>query len=178
MAGRQAKILSKDNADDLLVFASTTQHPLRNRLIVLLSVKAGLRAAEIANLTWAMVLTPSAEIGPAIELHDRVAKKSGGRLIPIHPELRSAGAFVQADRGNRSGHSFPTRWTDDTGQHRQLVCRRLSRNRLARLFIAFWPPHVHHPSRPAGPQCWCLTARCSTSRRSSFDTNHSAVYRW
>ena len=90
MPGRQAKILSRDNCGDLLVFASTTQHPLRNRLIVLLSVKAGLRAAEIANLTWEMVLTPAAEIGPVIELHDRAAKKSGGRLIPIHPELRDA----------------------------------------------------------------------------------------
>jgi integrase len=90
MSGRQAKILSKDSCDDLLVFASTTRHPLRNRLIVLLSVKAGLRAAEIANLTWEMVLTPTAEIGPAIELHDCAAKKSGGRLIPIHPELREA----------------------------------------------------------------------------------------
>jgi integrase/recombinase XerD len=57
MPGRQAKILSKDNADDLLVFASTTRFPVRDRLIVLLSTKAGLRAAEIANLTWEMVLT-------------------------------------------------------------------------------------------------------------------------
>jgi integrase len=90
MSGRQAKILSKDSCDDLLVFASTTRHPLRDRLIVLLSIKAGLRAAEIANLTWEMVLTPIGDIGTAIELHDRAAKKSGGRLIPIHPELREA----------------------------------------------------------------------------------------
>ncbi len=90
MPGRQAKISSKDNADDLLVFASTTQHPLRDRLIVLLSIKAGLRGAEIANLTWEMVLTPDAEIGSAIELHDRAAKKLGGRLIPIHPEVGNA----------------------------------------------------------------------------------------
>ena len=96
MPGRQAKILSKDNADDLLVFASTTRLPLRDRLIVLLSVKAGLRAAEIANLTWEMVLTPSGQIGPAIELHDRAAKKSGGRLIPIHAELREALSDLRA----------------------------------------------------------------------------------
>ena len=95
MSGRQAKILSKDSCDDLLVFASTTRHPLRDRLIVLLSVKAGLRAAEIANLTWEMVLTPAADIGSAIELHDRAAKKSGGRLIPIHPELREALAHLR-----------------------------------------------------------------------------------
>jgi integrase len=110
MPGRQAKILSKDSCDDLLVFASTTRHPLRDRLIVLLSVKAGLRAAEIANLTWEMVLTPAADIASVIELHDRAAKKSGGRLIPIHPELRhalidlgrqseAAGPVVRSQRG-------------------------------------------------------------------------------
>jgi len=63
---------------------------VRNRLIVLLSIKAGLRAAEIANLTGEMVLAPTTDIGPTIELHDRAAKKSGGRLIPIHPDLREA----------------------------------------------------------------------------------------
>jgi len=110
MPGRQAKILSTDNCGDLLVFASTTRHPLRNRLIVLLSIKAGLRAAEIANLTWEMVLTPAADIGPAIELDDRVAKKSGGRLIPIHPDLaealshlrrqtEAAGPIIRSQRG-------------------------------------------------------------------------------
>jgi integrase/recombinase XerD len=110
MPGRQAKILSKDSCDDLLVFASTTRHPVRDRLIVLLSIKAGLRAAEIANLTWEMVLTPTGEISSAIELHDRAAKKSGGRLIPIHPELaealsdlhkqtEAAGPVIRSQRG-------------------------------------------------------------------------------
>jgi len=112
MPGRQAKILSKDSCDDLLVFASTTRHPLRDRLIVLLSVKAGLRAAEIANLTWEMVLTPAADIGPAIELHDCAAKKSGGRLIPIHPDLGEAlrdlrGQVVAADPVIRSQRGRP-----------------------------------------------------------------------
>jgi len=112
MSGRQAKILSKDSCDDLLVFASTTRHPLRDRLIVLLSVKAGLRAAEIANLTWEMVLTPAADIGPAIELHDCAAKKSGGRLIPIHPDLGEAlrdlrGQVVAADPVIRSQRGRP-----------------------------------------------------------------------
>src|ERR1700730_16094837 len=65
MSGKQAKILSKDSCDDLLVFASTTQHPVRDRLIVLLSIKAGLRAAEIGNLTWETVLTPTGDISSA-----------------------------------------------------------------------------------------------------------------
>src|SRR3978361_1503184 len=56
MPGKQAKILSADHIDDLLFFVETTRHPLRNRVLVLLSVKAGLRAAEIAKLTWDMVV--------------------------------------------------------------------------------------------------------------------------
>jgi integrase/recombinase XerD len=51
MPGKQAKILSTDHIDDLLFFADNTRSPLRNRVIVLLSIKAGLRAGEIAKLT-------------------------------------------------------------------------------------------------------------------------------
>jgi hypothetical protein len=59
-------------------------------LIVLLSVKAGLRTAEIAKLTWDMVLSPSSEVGAVIELQDKIAKKRGGRSIPPNAELRDA----------------------------------------------------------------------------------------
>jgi integrase/recombinase XerD len=58
--------------------------------LVLLSVKAGLRASEIANLTWPMVIDPTGEVGWSLELRDRIAKKGSGRVIPIHPELHSA----------------------------------------------------------------------------------------
>jgi integrase/recombinase XerD len=46
MSGKQAKILAANHIDDLLLFAGTTRYPVRDRVIVLLSVKAGLRAAE------------------------------------------------------------------------------------------------------------------------------------
>ena len=62
MAGKQAKILSDDQVERLLLFASTTRNPIRNRVLVLLSLKAGLRAGEIANLTWPMVLDPAGDI--------------------------------------------------------------------------------------------------------------------
>jgi integrase len=90
MPGRQAKTLSSADVDDLLVFASCTRHPLRNSVIVLLSAKAGLRAGEIANLTWDMVLGPTSQISGIIELRDHAAKKGSGRRIPIHPDLRAA----------------------------------------------------------------------------------------
>jgi integrase len=90
MAGRRAKILSPADVNDLLIFANCTRNPLRNRVVVLLSAKAGLRAREIANLTWDMVLGPTGQINGTIELRDHAAKKGSGRVIPIHPELRAA----------------------------------------------------------------------------------------
>ena len=74
MLGKQAKVLSLGDVNDLLVFASCTRHSLRNCVIVLLAAKAGLRAGEIANLTWDMVLGPTGGIGPVIELRDRAAR--------------------------------------------------------------------------------------------------------
>jgi integrase/recombinase XerD len=90
MVGKRAKILSADHVEDLLVFAAQSRHPIRNQVLVLLSVKAGLRASEIANLTWPMVTEPDGEIGGSLELQDRIAKKGGGRIIPIHQDLHAA----------------------------------------------------------------------------------------
>ena len=59
-------------------------------MIVLLAAKTGLRAGEIANLKWDMVLDPTGDIGPVIELRDVAAKNGSGRLIPAHPDLRDA----------------------------------------------------------------------------------------
>lgn len=99
MPGKQAKILTAEHIDDLLFFAETTRHPLRNRVIVLLSVKAGLRAAEISNLTWDMVLDAGGGISTLLELHDGAAKMGHGRSIPIHSELQDA---LLALRGSAS----------------------------------------------------------------------------
>ena len=112
MPGKQAKTLSKDDLQDLLVHASATRNPLRNRVIVLLSAKAGLRAGEIANLTWDMILEPNGAISTAIELRDHAAKKRSGRLIPLPKDLRNAlaswrsvmlgaGPVVLSERGGR-----------------------------------------------------------------------------
>jgi integrase len=108
--GKQAKILSDQQTGSLLVFASATRNPRRNQLILLLSLKAGLRAGEIAKLTWDMVVGPTGEIGHVIELRDCIAKKKSGRLIPIHPSLRAAlaawrkmstgtGPVIRSERG-------------------------------------------------------------------------------
>ena len=96
MIGKRAKILSPDHIEDLLVFANQTRNPIRNQALVLLSVKAGLRAGEIAKLTWPMLAGPTGDVGWSIELEDRIAKKGSGRVIPIHPQLH--GALVKLRR--------------------------------------------------------------------------------
>ena len=90
MAGKQAKVLSEVQVERLLAWCQTTRDSVRNRALVLLSVKAGLRAGEIANLSWDMVVGPTGVVGPAIELHDSAAKNGSGRRIPLHPQLREA----------------------------------------------------------------------------------------
>jgi integrase len=104
MLGKQAKILAPRDVTDLLAFADCSRHPLRNRVIVMLSAKAGLRAGEIAGLTWDMVLDASGQISKSIELRDAAAKKGSGRLVPMHPDLADAlstgsGPVVRSERG-------------------------------------------------------------------------------
>jgi integrase len=110
MSGKKAKILSDAQVERLLAYTGLTRYPDRNQVMVLLSVKAGLRAGEIAHLTWEMVLEPGGAVGSLIELHDRAAKKKSGRAIPIHADLRDTliswqaltvphGAIVRSERG-------------------------------------------------------------------------------
>ena len=114
MPGRQAKTLSVPDVGDLLVFASCTRQPLRNTVVVLLSAKAGLRAGEIANLTWDMLVDANGQISGLIELADGAAKKCSGRSIPVHPDLAvalvawrqvapSSDYVITSERGGRMG---------------------------------------------------------------------------
>src|ERR1019366_8013075 len=111
MPGKQAKILSDTEVNQLLHFARRTRNPIRNRVIVLLSAKAGLRAGEIANLTWTMVLDGTGRINTVIELHDMAAKKGSGRLIPIHSDLGQALAAWR----HRSANSAHVVWSERGG---------------------------------------------------------------
>ena len=113
MLGKQAKILSPADVADLLIFADCTRNPIRNRVIVLLSAKAGMRAGEIANLTWDMVVNAAGQINNIIELRDHAAKKGSGRLIPIHSDLADAqaGRYATCSCWQGIGRSKPTNGT-------------------------------------------------------------------
>ncbi len=103
MPGRQAKLITPLVLRRMLDHMRHGRQPERDRVIILLSAKAGLRAAEIAQLEWSMVLDARRRIADMIAVHDAIAKKRGGRLIPMHPELADA---LQALK-QRSGFQGP-----------------------------------------------------------------------
>lgn len=79
--GKQAKVLSDGQIKAALVFIETTRYPLRDRVIFLLSLKAGLRAKEITSLQWWMVMDAEGNLSDALHLDDQAAKGVlGGRF--------------------------------------------------------------------------------------------------
>lgn len=87
--GKQAKILNRQQIDALLHHVGKRRNGLRNQVIVLLSVRAGLRAKEIASLKWKMIVGADGEVGDYIHLTDEASKGRSGRVIPINKQLRA-----------------------------------------------------------------------------------------
>lgn len=95
MRGQPAKILAGIDVRRLIAAGKRRRYPDRNETIILLSVKAGLRACEIARLTWPMVTDARGRVGSVIELPGNAAKMGSGRRIPIHPALGHALATLR-----------------------------------------------------------------------------------
>lgn len=121
MPGKQAKTLTTTQLKQALSAARQTRYPTRDRTILLLSVKAGLRAAEIAGLTWSMILDASGRLNDEIALSDHIAKRGSGRMIPIHFDLRtvliklrrqsgSEGHVIKSERGERLSAGSIVNW--------------------------------------------------------------------
>jgi integrase len=90
MVAKQAKVITPKNLHRLLAMAGSGKFPERDRLIVLLAVRAGLRACEIARLTWGMVLDADGKIGTVLDVRYSIAKRGAGRRVPMHRKLRRA----------------------------------------------------------------------------------------
>lgn len=116
MLCKQAKMLSTTDLRRMLKFVADSRYPTRDRTIILLSAKAGMRAGEIAQLTWSMILDANGRVSGTIELRNQIAKKGAGRRIPMNPTLRKAitalyretvqkygsatGAVIRSERSN------------------------------------------------------------------------------
>lgn len=97
--GTSAKVLTPGELRRLRAHVRRGRHGLRNKVLVMLSFNAGLRACEIAGLDWAMVLGPSGRLGVSIFVGDHIAKNGRGRRIPLHPDLKAALEELHKRRG-------------------------------------------------------------------------------
>ena len=92
MSTKRAKTLTDAQFTQVLnEAASLSTDPLRERVILLLSFKAGLRAAEIAGLDWSDVTDCMGTVrADALDVPSDIAKKGRARTVPMHPALFQA----------------------------------------------------------------------------------------
>lgn len=100
---KQAKTLTKRQVALMTALIEQTRYPTRNLVVFLLSIKAGLRAKEIASLTWDMLTDAEGNLGSAIHLRDEASKGRSGRVIPLNRNLRCA---LQSLYGERTSSPF------------------------------------------------------------------------
>ena len=111
--GKQAKILTDKQVRAVLAELDTRRYPLRDRVMLLFSIKAGMRAVEIASITWAMVTDAEGEIGDLIAFQNRASKgKVGGRHIPMHPEIKAALTALRQERGDKARQDWPVIYSE------------------------------------------------------------------
>lgn len=114
MPRQPAKVLGPDAVRLLLRHVHRRRHAHRDRVIILLSFKAGLRACEISGLDWTMVLNTNGRLADSLQIARSIAKKGFGRQIPLHKDLGAAltelhrqmgrprdGPVARSERGGR-----------------------------------------------------------------------------
>jgi len=110
---KQAKTLSKHQIGALISFISTTRHPKRNLVIFLLSLRTGLRAKEIAFITWDMVLSSDGTISDSVNLENTASKGNSGGVIWMSNDLKKA-LIDYSSESSKSGRIIKTSRNGDT----------------------------------------------------------------
>jgi len=86
--GKQSKTLNKTQIHVVRTFLRNQRNGLRDETIFLLSVKSGLRSKEISLLSWKMVSKSDETIDDYINLPNSSSKGNGGRIIPLHKDIK------------------------------------------------------------------------------------------
>ena len=99
--GKQARVLTAAQQDALLSYATTRRHSARTKAMLLLSIRAGLRAKEIAALTWGMLTDDLS----GMSLPNSATKGRSGRALPISSDLQTALEVLRSAERNPSYHT-------------------------------------------------------------------------
>jgi len=106
--GRQSKVLSDKQVESIADYLLKGRNGHRNHVIMLLSVKAGLRAKEIASITWDMLVGPDGKLGNTINLTNKASKGNSGRIIPLNYKLQQSLTTLLSKESEIQG--FNTNW--------------------------------------------------------------------
>jgi len=134
MHRQPARVLVPENVRLLMAHVRGQTYSNRNRVMILLSLRAGLRACEISGLEWPMVLTSAGRIGHQLTIARSIAKGGRSRLIPLHSELRDGlkvlhrsegrpqwGAVIRSERGERLTAGSVVNWFGQTYRELEFV---------------------------------------------------------
>ncbi|MDC0886218.1 site-specific integrase [Altererythrobacter sp.] len=126
MRRQPARVLEKEDVRRLMALTNSQRQPLRNATIVMLSFKAGLRACEIAGLTWSMALKTNGRVADHLTISAGIAKYGSGRIVPMHVELQQAirryhhflgrpreGPLIMSERGGAMTPRSVVNWFHD-----------------------------------------------------------------
>jgi len=119
--GKQAKTLTEAQEKSVLGFLSDGRHAQRNRVMFLLSVDAGLRAKEIAAVTWEMVTDATGDLTDEIRLQDKASKGKSGGVVFISQRLGAeltafadtqtmTGTIIKSERRGSMSAQSVTNW--------------------------------------------------------------------
>ena len=106
--GKQSKVLSDKQVESMADYLAKRRNGARNHSVMLLSVKAGLRAKEIASLKWSMLVSPDGQLGQTINLTNDASKGNSGRIIPINKTLQQSLETLLAEESKLPG--FTSDW--------------------------------------------------------------------
>ena len=117
MPRQRARVLVPEDVRRLSAHVVHRRYPERDAVIILLSFNAGLRACEIAGLSWTMILESDGTVAEIATISGAITKGKKPRSLPLAPALRTAlrrlhkatskpcdGPVVRSERG---GHMTP-----------------------------------------------------------------------
>ena len=87
---KQAKLLSQKQVKMVCSFLDSKKHAQRNKVMFLLSVRAGLRAKEVGLVRWSHLVGSDGCLMDELHLPNLATKGNSGRVIPLHKDLKVA----------------------------------------------------------------------------------------
>ena len=106
--GKQSKTLNKSQIEIVRSFFRSKRNGIRNETIFLLSVKSGMRSKEISRLSWKMSVKSDGSLDDNIHLTNSSSKYNGGRIIPIHKDLKKNLSILYEDHKKLKSFNIDT----------------------------------------------------------------------